>query len=231
LVRKKTKVTKKQIKEDTFVTSTLKAWEYIKEHENQFFIAVLALIVIVAGIGWYIHSKAVEEKKAISQFSEGLFAFQRGDLKSAEEFFKVTVERYSGTREGAYAQYLIGKIALESGRNTDAITAFEKYINQKSKRFPFYRDSALEGIAIAYENERQYNKAADTYMRLLKELRNNKFLESYYMRRAVDNLKVSGRNKEAVDILEKLLEKSEGIDKRNIEIEISILKSRMEEKG
>ena len=231
MVRKKVKVTKKQIKEDTFVTSTLKAWEYIKEHENQFFIGVLVLIVIIAGIGWYIHSKTVQEKKAESQFSEGLFTFQRGDLKSAEEIFKVTLDRYPGTREGAYAQFFIGKIALESGRNKEAIEAFENYLKQKSKRYPFYHDSALEGIAIAYENERQYNKAADAYLRLLKELKTNKFMEPYYMRRAVENLKVSGRNREAIDILEKLKEKSEGIDKRDIEIEISILRSRVKEKG
>ena len=66
---------------------------------------------------------------------------------------------------------------------------------------------------------------------MLKELKTNKFMEPYYMRRAVENLKVSGRNREAIDILEKLKEKSEGIDKRDIEIEISILRSRVKEKG
>ena len=226
MAQKKVKVTKKQIKEDSFVTATINAWEYIKEHENQFFIILVIILVIAAGGGWFTHAKRVNREKAITQFSEGLFAFQHGDIKTAEELFKDNVKNYGGgIREAAYSQYFLALCALEDGRNTEAIDRFRKYTNEMSHKFPYYHDAALDGIATALENERRYKEAADVYLKLLKNMKTNKFYEDYYMRKAADDLKLSSRIDEAIAILKKLHEKAKGLDRRNIEVELEILEA------
>jgi len=229
LVRKKVKVTKKQMKEDTFISTTIRAWEYIKEHENQFFIGLIVLILIVAAGGWYRHSRALQRENAITQLSQGLFAYRRGDLKTAREMFKITYDKFGNTKEGSYALYFMAKCDLEMGQNSKAMEGFKEYIEKKSSKYPYYHDAALDGLATALENERRYKEAADIYMKLLKNMRTNDFMEDYYLRKAADNLKLCGRYNEAIEILRTLKEKVVGLDRRDIEVEIAILEAEAEQ--
>jgi len=225
LVRKNVRITKKQMKEDTFISTTIRAWEFIREHENQFFIALLVLIIIVAAGGWYRHSRAVQKENAITQFSQGLFAYRRGDLKTAREMFKITYDKFGNTKEGAYSLYFIAKCDLEMGQNSKAMEGFQKYLDEKSGRYPYYHDAALDGLATALENERRYKEAADIYMKLIRELKTNRFMEAYYMRKAADNLKLSSRYDEAIEVLKSLKDKVKGLEKRDIEVELAVLEA------
>ena len=217
------RLSKHDIKEDNFVTTVLRAKEFIYTHQNAFFIGLVAVIVIVAGTLWMTNSREKTRESATTQFAEALDSFRSGDIKTAEEMFKIIDERFGGFEEGAYSAYLAGKCALEDGRNTHAIELFDSYI-RRSGKYPFFHDAALEGIAVAWENERNYEKASDAYLQLADNMETNSFVETAYLRRAADVLKMSDRREKAIEILERLQELSTGIEKRDIEIEIEILR-------
>jgi len=217
------RLSKHEIKEDTFVTAVLRAREFIYTHQNAVFSGLVAVIVIVAGILWISNSREKTRVSASTQFAESLASFRSGDIKTAEEMFKIIDERFEGLEQGAYSAYLAGKCALEDGRNSQAIELFDSYL-QRSRKYPFFHDAALEGLATAWENERNYEKASEAYLRLVDDMKTNSFVETAYLRKAADALKMGDRREKAIEILERLHELSSGIEKRDIEIEIGILR-------
>jgi len=201
----------------------INAWEYFRRHQNAFFIGLIAVIVVVAGALWMSGARSRTSIEARTQYAEALAAFRNGELKTAEEMFKIITERYGSLEEGAYASYLAGKCALEDGRNTHAIEMFQGYLDNAGK-YPFFRDAALEGLAVAFENERNYTNAADLYVQLADDPKTNSFMEATYLRRAADVLKLADRHDKAIEVLERLEELSTGTEKRDIGIEIDVLR-------
>lgn len=217
------RLSKHEIKEDGFVTAILRAKEFIYTHQNAFFAGLIAVIVIIAGVLWMSNSREKTRESASTQFAEALASFRSGDITTAEEMFRIIDERFSGLEEGAFSAYLAGKCALEGGRNTHAIELFDGYL-RRSGKYPFFHDAALEGLATAWENERNYEKASEAYLRLAGNMKTNSYVETAYLRKAADALKMSDRREKAIEILERLHELSSGIEKRDIEIEIEILR-------
>ena len=217
------RLSKHDLKEDNFVTAVLRIREYIYSHQNAFFTGLVAAIVVIAGILWMSNSKQKTHESAVTQFAESLASYRSGDIQTAEEMFKIINERFKGSEEGAYSAYLAGKCALEDGRNTQAVDLFNAYL-ERSGKYPFFHDAALEGLATALENERDYERASDAYLRLAEQMKTSSFVETAYLRKAADALKMSDRREEAIKILERLHEMSTGIEKRDIEIEIEILR-------
>jgi TolA-binding protein len=217
------KLTKKDIKEDTFITATLRGWEYFREHQNYFFIGLIVIIVVIAAVSWKVHNSSEASMAANTQLSEALQIFRGGNIAEAETAFKAVSDRYGSSREGVYAMYLAGTCALMDGRNPAAIESFDAYL-RKSGTYPFFRDAALDGKATALENMQRYREAADVYLELIDNIKTNDFNKPAYLRKAADDLKRSNQTAKAIEVLEQLLEKSSGFDKRDIEIEIAMLR-------
>ncbi len=217
------RITKKQLKEDTFIATTLKAWEYVREHERRFFIGLVVIVVAIAVAGWAAYSKKQNREKASSQFADALTSFRTGDIKTAEDLFSFIAKEYGGTEEGVYASYFLGKCNLENGKYLDAIQAFDRYLS-KSGRHQFFHDAALEGKAVAFENERRYVEAGDAYVELTKKMKTNRFMESAYLKRAAENYRLGNQTEKAIEILSTLLDKTSGTERRDIEVEIAVLR-------
>jgi len=217
------KLTRHELKEDSFVTFILGAWEYVRENQNKFFIGLVALIVVVAASIWTNNSRIQARADAEVQFSEALNSFRNGQIKSADELFRIVDDRFRNLQEGAYAAYFTGKCALIDSRNTEAIGFFESYL-ERAEKHPFFREAAMDGMATAYFNEREYNKAAEIYTELLNQIEDGSFKEKSYLKKAAEAFKLANKNNEAIEMLERLLEVTTGIDRRDIEIELDILR-------
>lgn len=218
------KLSKREIKEDTFITTTLRAWEYIREHQNLFFVGLLVIIVVIAGLTWLSHSNRGKQIAAATQLAEALQLYRAGNNSDAENAFIAVSDLYGSSREGVYSLYLAGKCALDDGRNILAVKTFDEYL-QHGNKYPFFRDAALDGKASALENMQKHKEAAEIYLELVNNTKTNHFNETVYLRKAADNLKHSNQKAKALETLEKLLEKSTGLERRDIEIEIAILRS------
>lgn len=217
------RISKRQMKQDPFVENVLRAWEYLRERQQLFFIALVAVVIAAALVGWGMHSHKQARVNASSQFADALSAYRTGDLKTAEELFKMVTKDYGSTQEGVYARYFVGKCALDGGRFLDAVQAFDKYIGT-SVRYPFFHDAAMEGKAVAYEDEHRYKEAGEAYLELAKNLKTNTFMETTFLRRAGEDFRLAGETQRAIEILGPLVDKATGTERRDLEIELEILK-------
>jgi tetratricopeptide (TPR) repeat protein len=217
------RITKRQLKEDTFIATTLKAWEYIREHERYLFIGLVAVIVVAVATAWAAYSKRQSGVKASSQFADALVSFRTGDFKTAEELFGLLSNEYGSRQEGAYANYFLGTCALETGKYLDAIQAFDRYL-AKNGGYPFFHDAAMEGKAVALENEHRYQEAGETYLDLAKNIKTNSFMETSYLRRSAENFRLANQTQKTIEVLGMLLDKATGTERRDIEIELEVLR-------
>lgn len=216
------KMSKKEIRGDTFLTNVLKAWEYIQDHQNQFFAAFIVIILIVAGSAYYINYRNQQREKALEYYSEALASLQKGDVQTANELFNEVAEKYDDTREGRYSVYFIGKCALAMGKNPLAIEKFEKY-RKVCGKYDFFLDAAMAGKATALESTGKYEEAAKIYLDLVSNNHNTGFRKDSYLRKAADNYERANKNELAVDVLKRLLEHTDGQEQRRIEARIKIL--------
>jgi outer membrane protein assembly factor BamD (BamD/ComL family) len=211
------------MREDTFIATTLKTWEYVRENEKRFFIGLIVIVCAVAVAAWAAYAKRQSREKASGQFAEALGSFRTGDFKTAEELFAMVAKEYGGMEEGVYASYFLGKCDLENGKYIDAIQAFERYI-AKSGSHPFFHDAAVEGKAVALEDEHRYVEAGDAYADLAKNIKTNRFMETEYLKRAAENYRLGNQTEKAIEVLSVLLGKTKGTDRRDIEIELAVLR-------
>ena len=217
------RISKRQLKEDTFIATTLKAWEYVRDNEKSFFIGLVVLVCIVAAALVGAHARKESALKASNQFADALTSFRTGDYKTAQEMFALISREHGSRREGVYASYFVGKCALETGKNIDATEAFDRYLS-KSGKFPFFHDAAMEGKAVALENERRYEQAGDAYLELVKSIDTNSFMETTYLKRAAENFRLANQPQKSIGVLEQLLAKTKGVERRDIETELEILR-------
>lgn len=217
------RISKRQLKEDTFIATTLKAWEYVRDHEKSFFIGLVVVVCIAAIIGWAGYARKQGGVKAASQFADALASFRQGDFKTAEDLFTLLSKEYGGREDGVYASYFLGKCALETGKYLDAIQAFDRYL-AKCGPHPFFRDAAMEGKAVALENEQRYQEAGDLYLELANNIKTNHFMETTYLRRSAENYRLGNQTQKAIEVLGTLLGKATGSERRDVEIELEILR-------
>jgi tetratricopeptide (TPR) repeat protein len=216
------RISKRQLKEDTFVETTLRAWEYVREREKSFFIALIGVLCVAIAIVWTGHARQQARVRASSQFADALASFRTGDFQTATDLFGSLSKEYGG-EEGAYADYFLGSSALEAGKYLDAIASFDRYL-AKSGKFPFFHDAAMEGKAVALENEHRYEEAGSTYLDLARNLKTNSFMETSYLKRAAEDFRLANKTEKALEVLGTLLQKSTGTERRDVEVEMEILR-------
>lgn len=217
------RITKKQLKKDSFITTTLKAWEYSRGHQTTIFVVFLIVVVAIVGILWTMQSRREAADRLANRFGEAMSYFIAGQLSAAEETFKVVREQGGGSRDAVYSRYLIGKCALEDRRYLEAIEAFDDYMASAGK-YDFFYDAAMAGKATALENERRFEEAAAVFEQLASHPKTNSFDKKSYLTSAAENYKKSNQKEKALEVMEQLLELSEGVEKRDLEVEISILR-------
>lgn len=216
------RLSKKEIKKDPFITAVLNAWEYTREHQGTIFAGLLILVVAVAAVIWMQSSRHRARIESVTQFSEALSAFRMGDVKTAEQLFRIVNEQHGTAENGVEALYFIGKCALIEGDYTGAIESFDRYLS-KSNKYNKFHDAAMDGKGTALMNQQRYSEAAEVYSELARTIQTNTFMEEVYLRRAAENYKLNGQYDRAVEIMKTLLEKSTGIERRDLEVEIAIL--------
>lgn len=217
------RITKKQLKSDSFITNALKTWEYVRMHQNTVFVALVVLIVVIAGVIWIGNTRRQSMEEARSLFGEALTYYIAGQVPAAGQRFEQVRERASGTREGAYALYFMGKCALLEERNLEAIEAFDSYLDTGSDH-RFFHDAAVAGKAAALENERRFTEAAELYLDLARRPETNAFNKKEYLQSAAGNFKKGRETGMALEAMEELLDIVTGLEKRDLEIEIALLR-------
>lgn len=163
--------------------------------------AVVAIIVIVAGVSMYKHLYAApREEKAQAALFKGQEYFEAGQFEQAlngdsigyEGFAKV-VDEFSGTKAANLAQAYMGICYAKMGQNEQAIEALNQFDGNDQMVAP-----AIKGtIGNCYAQLGQLDKAAATLQEAAAQADNNT-LSPIFLKQAGEILVKQGKYDEAI---------------------------------
>lgn len=206
----KVKLTKRQIKEDKFTTFMLTSKEYATDNWQFIAIGLAILILIVSSIVYYTNSVQEQSLEASSRFARATSEYRSGNIQVAKLSFTQILDDFGTSDLAGKATFMLGKLNLESKSYAEAITYFEAFLT-KYKEDKLRRTSSLAGLATVYENQGQFQQAAEKFVAAYDEFPESP-LNGDYLKRAMVNFLQTGSNEQAKEILDRIEEKFPGTD-------------------
>lgn len=174
---------RKKIKQDEFVDSTMKVFEFIENHPRPFLFGVLGVVVACAAVWGGMQLAAAWDNRNAERLGRGFIAFsapidrEKAKDDPSQPIFRTVADR--GRKAAALldeaaggsgnpakvARYLKGVALLDAGDATGAVKELE------TAREAWRQDSTLGGpvtaaLANAYEAAGRVDKAIDTWNQL-----------------------------------------------------------------
>lgn len=174
----RTKLTKRQIKEDKFTVFMLKAKNQVLDNWQYLVVGLVVVILAVTGTVYYFNSRQAQKQEAASRFARALMDYRSGNNQVAIMGLNQVVEEYGGDEVTEYAVFLLGNINYEIRNYPEAIRYFELYL-LKYRQSRFNRAASLAGIASSLENQGQYREAAEKFVAAYNEYPNGPMIGDY----------------------------------------------------
>lgn len=174
----RTKLTKRQIKEDKFTIFMLKAKNQVLDNWQYLVVGLVVVILAVTGTVYYFNSRQAQKQEAASRFARALMDYRSGNNQVAIMGLNQVVEEYGGDEVTEYAVFLLGNINYEIRNYPEAIRYFELYL-LKYRQSRFNRAASLAGIASSLENQGQYREAAEKFVAAYNEYPNGPMIGDY----------------------------------------------------
>jgi predicted negative regulator of RcsB-dependent stress response len=164
MLNPKKKLSKRELKEDKFVTFTLKAKDFVEENSKLLVRAAIGSLIAVILLTLYINSKKSANVEANSLLGEAQLAIQLNDDSRAEEVLTRLVENFDGVNAAGQGCFLLAKKYWEKDDFVNAKKYFKKYMDDYASDDLLF-SGALAGYADCLFNENAKSEAAVYYER------------------------------------------------------------------
>ena len=206
------RITKREMKEDRLVTFALRAFDYVRENAGRMAVVAVVMVFVVVGAVYVSHVRKDSEDKASFLLAQGNSEYWAGRMASAQSFFSEASTRYPGSTDGRIGRLRLGDTQLFLGRYSDAIESYRDFLKREKKNQVLVL-SARRGLAIAYEDQKNYVEAAQEYEGIANSFPKGDQQVAALLD-AVRSLRSGGRTEDAVKILKQVV--SQYPDTRNI---------------
>jgi tetratricopeptide (TPR) repeat protein len=205
MLTKKKKLSKKEIKEDRLVTTYYQVYNFVMENKNRLGIYVGGLIVVIAAVYFYISNKAENNRLAGIELSRVMNLYDSGSYLEAIEGrqgtnvvgLKKIVADYGGTENGETAKIYLANSYQLLGNIEEGYKYYKDYSGDNA----VFKSTALAGEAGYLAYKKDYEDAADLYLKAAHVSKEN-VLNPDYMLKAAVNFINAGKNDDAKDLLE-----------------------------
>jgi len=205
MLTKKKKLSRKEIKEDKLVSTYYKAYGYFDENKSRVLIFGAVLLGIIALIYFYINNRNENNRLAGIQLAHVMNIYDQGSYLEAIEGregtnivgLKKIVEEYGSTENGELAKIYLANSFSFLGRNDEAFEYFEDYSGSNET----YKATAFAGQAGVYADRKEYQKAADLYLKASRVSDENPQNPEYMLNAGINYLS-AGNDEEAKELFE-----------------------------
>lgn len=207
MLTKKKKLSKKEIKEDKLVEVYYKAYGYFDENKSQVLTYAGVLVVIILAAIWYINHKNQQNNQAGVQLASIMNLYDNGAYLEAIEGqagtnvigLKKIVAQYGSTENGETAKIYLANSYNRLGKLDQAFKYYKDYDGSIS----MYEAAAYAGQGGYYADKKEYNKAADLYIKASRVSSDNVLNANYLLQAGINYLAANDKN-EAKNALEKI---------------------------
>lgn len=172
------RLTKKEIRHDQFVESTLKSYGFIRENLKTILIVAVVVVVGVAGVAAYQNHQHTQRANASAAFNQALKKYQeaeeswldaaktddaREQFKAAGSEFQEVFQKYSGTLFADKARYNYAKTLYYLEDYQGARTQFQSIVQEHAPENQMIALYAQEAVGNCFEQEGNYEEAIQAY--------------------------------------------------------------------
>ncbi|MGD0578407.1 MAG: tetratricopeptide repeat protein [Bryobacteraceae bacterium] len=155
------RITRHELKSDQFVEQVGQIVENVEAHRSQFIrygIAAIAVIMVGAGIYWFLHHRKEVREADLGAVmrtwtapvggapAEYSFATAESKEKAIAKVLSEFVAKHSGSKEAGVGDYLLGIRAADQGKFDDAERYFKLAVDDAGKEYGSLAKLALADI-------------------------------------------------------------------------------------
>jgi len=202
MLRPKKHITRQKIKEDKFVSETLKTAEWIKNNQSK--LTAGAIVLLIAGVVFwgYISARQAAEREASLLTLQGGYALEFGDLDQARDLLVGAAERFGSVPSARRATLMLGHLFFRQGAIDTARTYYQLYLDKYSKG-GILRASSMAGVAACMEQSGSHTEAAEMYEKAAKEKKGGA-KSAHYLLQAGRAYRLAGQIQQAMVVYERL---------------------------
>ena len=123
------KLSKSELREDEFVEWIMQAVEYVKERARLFGSGVLAVVVAIMALDYFVESKEADRLQAAALLVDVLMVEQGGEPTEAIRLAAELVSSYAGTPAAAQAIVLLANLHYAQGHYAEARGYYQSYLD------------------------------------------------------------------------------------------------------
>lgn len=168
MLKPKKRLTRREIKEDKFVTTYAKVTKYLQTHSKIVYGVAAGLVVLIMAVYLIKAGRRAAEGKAAVELARGLAAYERLDLTAATDILRTAVEDYGGTKNGTLALLHLANTLYDQGQYAEARRYYQKFA-RRVRGVEFLAAAGRAAVAECLEQERDYAKAAAQYEEVAKD--------------------------------------------------------------
>ena len=177
------RITKKQLKEDKFITYSVKARDWVEENSKFVFGGLVAVVVIVAALFIFMNSRKSAEAQASVDLASAMRVYESKDYSNSVTLLTNIVNAGGGTKSGKLARFYLA----QSLYNTQEYAAAQEHFRKFASSFRgdnYLRTAALAGEAACLEQQDQFSQAAAKFAGIAKKYPDGPFVARYLLRAA-----------------------------------------------
>ncbi len=201
----KTRITKKELKEDAFVTAAFEASHFLKENLLKIVLGAAGLIVLAGGIWLYVNYRSERITEASLEFFKVESTYISGNFALAATDFDRVAQEYSGTPTAAKAVFFAGDSYFKAGQYDQAKERFETARKRLKSSDPL-KVNSVAGLAAVAEQQGDNAKAVELFREALAMARYD-YEKVILMGDLSRALEAAGNNDEALKVMDEIVEK------------------------
>ncbi len=167
MLRPKKKISKRELKQDTLVTTYVTVTTFYDTYKKQISIGVTALVVLIIASVVFLKNRTENNDRAMTQLGEVFQYYDNGQYQVAIDGvpernvagLKSIVENYGGTTSGHLARFYLANAYFQLGNYDEALKNYEDF----SSSDELLAVSRLSGIGECYEAKGMHKEAAESF--------------------------------------------------------------------
>ncbi len=212
MLKPRKRLTKRQIKEDKFVTFYFKVQDFISQNSRYVMWGLIGIPVVIFASFVLSRIQKEKEQSANIELSKARIEYFAKNHETAITTLNNLVENYGGTKAGEKGLFYLANAHYMSKNFDEADEYFTKFLGESSDSD--LTVSALAGVAACQEEKGDFSAAAETYKKAADKYEDG-FMAPQNLYDSARCFYLSGKIKEATGILTKLIEKYSGSQIKN----------------
>lgn len=172
MLKKQKKLSRKEIKEDKLVEFYYNSLSFFEKNKSKVFTYLGAIVIVVIAVIMYMNYRNDQNETAGAELAKIIDMYDRGDFLGAIEGNKDTkvnglkeiVAQFGSTENGETAKIYLADSYANLGKNEEAF----KYYSDYEGDINIFVAASLAGQASYYSVKKEYEQAADLYMKASK---------------------------------------------------------------